>query len=133
MNIDFEFCSQNEKQAEEELESRAVREADERTRQWREAGALRGKAPLTLGDGGNRVLKIMRQEASKAEALREIRVGRRLLASRRRLQRSLGTLCAAWSPWAAGHRADGGIEPRGWEISSHKDQLMRQVRSLPPN
>lgn len=72
----------------------------------------------------------MKQEASKAEALREIVVGRRLLASRRRLQSSLGTLCAAWSPWAAGLRADGAIEPRGWEISSHKDELMRQVRFL---
>ncbi len=121
--------SPNEKQAAEELESRAVREAEERTRKWREAGALSGKDQLALSDVDNRVLKIVRQEAFKAEALREIEAGRRLLASRRRLQSSLGTLCAAWSPWAVGLRADGGIEPRGWEISSHKDQLMRQVRN----
>lgn len=73
------------------------------------------------------VLEAIRQEALNAEASRKIKAGCRVLACRRRLQGYLGTLCAAWSPWTAGNDKHGGNEPRGWEVSSHKDQLMRQV------
>lgn len=51
----------------------------------------------------------------------------RLLDSRRRLRQCLRTFSAAWSPWSAGNAQRGGNEPPGWEVSSHKDQLMRQA------
>lgn len=83
--------------------------------------------PQLLDARRRKVLEKKRQEALNAEALRKIKTGCRALACRRRLQCHLGTLCAAWSPWAAGNDTQGRNEPQGWEMSSHKDQLMRQV------
>lgn len=72
-------------------------------------------------------MEALRQEALKAEALRGMKTGRRLLPSHRRLQLYVKTLSAAWSPWAAGDDLKLRNEPAGWEVSSHKDQRMRQV------
>ena len=51
----FETIFAQRQQAAEELESRAVQEAEERTRRWREAGALGGGNPLPSVDEGNKV------------------------------------------------------------------------------
>eukprot|EP00752_Nemacystus_decipiens_P002115 g2019.t1 len=122
-------------EAAEEMESQAVREAGERTRRWRELANRTAPGSdvtvLSADEKANKVLETIQQEALNAEASRKIKTGCRLLASRRRLQCYLRTLCAAWSPWAAGNNSNGGHEPRGWEVSSHKDQLMRQMLLVP--
>lgn len=75
-----------------------------------------------------KVVEALKQAALKAEALRGVRAEGNALAARRRLHRCMDTLAAAWSPWSAGGAISEECEPPGWEISSHKDQLMRQVK-----
>ncbi|CAM9566448.1 unnamed protein product, partial [Ectocarpus sp. 13 AM-2016] len=133
----LEACMPSLKAA-EELENRAVREAGERTRRWREREnqiavcAHASKSGLASTDGvANKVYDTLRQKALKTRALREVETDCRLLASRRRFKCCLQTLSAAWSPWAAGDRKHESHNPLGWEVSSHKDQLMRQMLLVP--
>ncbi|CAM9130173.1 unnamed protein product, partial [Hapterophycus canaliculatus] len=128
----LEACMPSLKAA-EELETRAVREAGQRTRQWRELdNRSAGCSPsdnggLATGDTAtNKILDALKQEALKAYVLRKVKKKRRLRASRRRLDSCLRTLSAAWSPWASGC-------PPGWEIKNHRDQLMRQMLLVPVN
>ncbi|CAM9496985.1 unnamed protein product, partial [Ectocarpus fasciculatus] len=133
----LEACMPSLKAA-EELENRAVREAGERTRRWREREnriavcAHSSKDGLASADGvANKVYDTLRQKALKTRALREVETDCRRLASRRRFKCCLQTLSAAWSPWAAGDHEHGSHNPLGWEVSSHKDQLMRQMLLVP--
>lgn len=74
------------------------------------------------------VLRAARDQAEKTEALSAARKERRLVEARQRLQGFKRNFGAAWSPWAKGVDPASKFEPMGWEISSHKDQRMRQVR-----
>lgn len=86
------------------------------------------RAAPRLSRHGQDVMRAVADAAGKASALTAARRKQDLVGAYQRLQWHKRILGAAWSPWARGAGSQGDLRALGWEVSSHKDKLMRQAR-----